>query len=81
MAVLVLGVGGTGLALLLYNYALQNTQATIVAALQYPEPLIAAGFAWLLLRESLLLGMALGGGLILIGVWLVERSGSSDVSS
>ena len=71
-ALLVLGVGSTGLAHLLYNYALQSAQTVLVAALQYAEPFITVVLAFFLLGEHFTLAMAAGGGLIIVGVWMVE---------
>ena len=73
-AVLVLGVGSTGLASIMYNYALKHLSGTLAAALQYPEPLLVAVLAGVLLSESFTPAMAVGGLLILFGVWRVERA-------
>ena len=40
-AVLVLGVGSTGVASTLYNYALKNMSGPLATVLLYPEPLAA----------------------------------------
>ena len=72
-AIILLGVGSTGLAHLLYNYALQNSPAVLVAALQYAEPLIASGLAVIVLGEHFTLSIAIGGGLIVMGVCLVVK--------
>ena len=72
-AVLVLGVGSTGGASILYNYALKNMSGTLAAILLYPEPLLTAAIAGVLLREDFTPAMAAGGSLILFGVWQVER--------
>ena len=73
-AVLVLGVGSTGIASIMYNYALKHLSGTLAAALQYPEPLLVAAVAGVLLRESFTAAIAVGGLLILFGVWRVERA-------
>jgi drug/metabolite transporter (DMT)-like permease len=73
-AVAVPGVGSTGLASIPYNYALKPLSGTLAAALQYPEPLLVAAAASVLLRESFTPAMAVGGLLILFGVWRVERT-------
>ena len=75
-AVLVLGVGSTGVASTLYNYALKHMSGTLAATLLYPEPLLTAALAALLLRESFTMSMAVGGILIIFGVWRLERSTS-----
>jgi drug/metabolite transporter (DMT)-like permease len=73
ISVIVLGVGSTGLASILYNYALKHVSGTVVASLQYPEPLITVAVASLLLQETLTLAMAIGGLLILCGIWSIQR--------
>ena len=76
ISVVILGVGSTGLASILYNYSLKHISGTLVASLQYPEPLITVAVASLLLHETFTLPMSIGGLLILFGVWRVQ---SSDV--
>ncbi len=66
----ILGVASTGFA-----YALSGSKATIVAALQYLEPLITLVIAIVLLGEVVTTMSLLGGGLILFGVAWVERAG------
>ena len=74
VAVLVLGVCSTGMASMLYNYSLKHISGTLAAALLYPEPLITAVLAGVLLRESFTPEMVAGGILIIFGVWRVERA-------
>ena len=76
ISVVVLGVGSTGMASILYNYSLKHISGTLVASLQYPEPLITVAVASLLLQETFTLPMSIGGLLILFGVWRVQ---SADV--
>jgi drug/metabolite transporter (DMT)-like permease len=73
-AVVMLGVASTGLAYGLYFYALSGAEAALVAALQYLEPLVTMALAGALLGERLTVGVFVGGGLILCGVWLVDRA-------
>ena len=72
----VLGVGSTGIASIMYNYALKHMSGTLAATLLYPEPLLTAALAALFLRESFTMSMAVGGILIIFGVWRLERSTS-----
>ncbi len=74
ISVIVLGVGSTGLASLLYNYSLKHVSGTVVASFQYPEPLITVAVASLLLQETVTLAMAIGGLLILLGAWRIQRT-------
>jgi len=76
ISIVILGVGSTGLASILYNYSLKHISGTLVASLQYPEPLITVAVASLLLHETFTLPMSIGGLLILFGVWRVQ---SADV--
>ncbi len=75
LALIFLGVASTGFAYALYFFALSGSQATIIAALQYLEPLITLVIAIVLLGEIVTTMSLLGGGLILFGVAWVERSG------
>ena len=74
LMVVLLGVASTGLAYGLYFYALSSAEAALAAALQYLEPLVTMALAAVLLGERLTSGMLLGGGLILAGVWIVDRT-------
>ncbi len=57
-----------------FFFALSGSKATIVAALQYLEPLITLVIAIVLLGEVVTTMSVLGGGLILFGVAWVERA-------
>ncbi len=74
ITVTLLGVASTGLAYGLYFYALSTAEAALAAALQYLEPLVTMVFAAWLLQERWTPAMLAGGGLILVGVWIVDRS-------
>ena len=72
---ILLGVTSTGFAYALYFFALSRSQTTIIAALQYLEVLITLLITVVLLGEIATTMSLLGGGLILLGVAWVERSG------
>jgi drug/metabolite transporter (DMT)-like permease len=74
--VVLLGVASTGLAYGLYFYALSSAEAALAAALQYLEPLVTMALAGMMLGERMTVGVLFGGGLILGGVWLVDRAGT-----
>jgi drug/metabolite transporter (DMT)-like permease len=76
ITVILLGVASTGLAYGLYFYALNTAEAALAAALQYLEPLITMVFAAWLLQEPWTVAMLVGGALILVGVWIVDRAGT-----
>jgi len=69
-----LGVGCSGLGLMLYYAALEHLEASQAAAFIYVEPLIAQALAVVALGEPLTVGVVAGGAAILTGVFLVSRS-------
>jgi drug/metabolite transporter (DMT)-like permease len=74
-----LGLGCSGIGLLLYYAALAHLGAAQVAAFIYLEPLIAQGLAVALMAEPLTAAVLAGGAAILIGVYLVSRSRAEAV--
>jgi drug/metabolite transporter (DMT)-like permease len=69
-----LGIFCSGLAYIAWYDALQALPAAQAGAFLYLEPPIAVLVAALLLGESITWAALLGGGTILFGVWLVNRS-------
>ncbi|MEK7311030.1 MAG: DMT family transporter [Chloroflexota bacterium] len=76
LAVGFLGVFCTGLAYIFYYDALQIIPASRVGVFIYIEPLVTVVLAAIILPEPLNLPTLLGGGIILLGVWLVNRPAS-----
>jgi drug/metabolite transporter (DMT)-like permease len=72
--VVFLGVACSGLAYIFWYDGLQAIPAAQVGAFLYLEPLVAMFVAALVLGEAILLASLLGGVMILLGVWLVNRS-------
>lgn len=70
---LFLGLLCSGVAYAFWYDALDAAGAGQVASFLYLEPLVTLVVAMLLLNEKPVLGTLLGGGLILTGVWLVNR--------
>ena len=68
-----LGVICSGFAYIFYYDALQVIPATQAGVFLYLEPLVTLVVAAILLGEPLLLASLLGGAIILVGVWLVNR--------
>jgi drug/metabolite transporter (DMT)-like permease len=68
-----LGLACSGLAYIFWYDGLQAMQSFRVGAFLYLEPLVAVIVAALVLGESILMVSLLGGGTILLGVWLVNR--------
>ncbi len=68
-----LGIFCSGLAYIFWYDGLQALPASQVGAFLYFEPLVTVIVAAVVLSEPLLAATLLGGGLILWGVWLVNR--------
>jgi len=64
---------GTVVSYLIFVFALAELTAVRVAAFAYLQPIVAIGLGVWLLREKLTAGVALGGVLILCGVYVAER--------
>jgi drug/metabolite transporter (DMT)-like permease len=73
MGVGFLGVFCSGLAYIFWYDALQTLPVAQAGAFVYLEPFITVVVAALILGEPLLLASLLGGGAILLGVWMVTR--------
>jgi drug/metabolite transporter (DMT)-like permease len=71
--VLFLGVACSGLAYIFWYDGLQAIPTSQVGAFLYLEPLVAVVVAAIVLNEPVLLASLVGGGTILLGVWLVNR--------
>jgi drug/metabolite transporter (DMT)-like permease len=72
-AVLFLSWGCSALAYVLWYTALQRQEMSRISVLQYLQPLVATLLGILLLDESIVWATAVGGGMILGGVALVNR--------
>ncbi len=62
------------LCYMIFSYALGVLAASRVSSFSYAQPLIASLAAWWLLGEPVTLAVALGGGMVLAGVWLTSRN-------
>jgi drug/metabolite transporter (DMT)-like permease len=78
LAVAFLGVACSGLAYIAWFDALERLPASQVGALLYLEPLVAMLVAAAALGEPVGPVMLLGGAVILVGVWLVNRPARPD---
>ena len=72
-ALLFLGVVCSGVAYVFWFDALERLPASRVGAFLYLEPLFTVAVAAWLLGETIRLGTMLGGAIILLGIWLVNR--------
>jgi len=70
--VLFLGIFCSGLAYIFWYDALQKLEAARVGVFLYVEPIVAVIVAAFILNEPVLPLVLLGGGAILLGVWLVN---------
>lgn len=73
-----LGVACSGLAYIAWYDALQHLAASSAGALLYLEPLVAMVVAAVVLAEPIGAATAIGGALILLGVWCVDRDARLD---
>lgn len=74
LAMAFLGVVVSGLAYIAWYDALKLIPAAQIGAFLYLEPVVTMVLAAGMLGEPLLLASVVGGGLILLGVWMVNRS-------
>jgi drug/metabolite transporter (DMT)-like permease len=72
-----LGVFCSGLAYIAWYDALQALPAAQLGAFLYLEPPVAVIVAAIILTESVTWAALIGGGVILLGVWLVNRNHTS----
>ena len=77
IAILFLGVLCSGVAYIFWYDALKILPVAQTGAFLYLEPVITVIVAALVIQESILLVTLIGGIIILIGVWLVNRPTSS----
>jgi len=73
LALLFLGIFCSGLAYIAWYDALQALSAAQTGAFLYIEPLVAVVFAFFILGEAVTVVSLIGGGVILLGVWLVNQ--------
>jgi drug/metabolite transporter (DMT)-like permease len=73
LAVIFLGVFCSGLAYIAWYDALQALPSAQTGAFLYIEPLVAVVVAFFVLSEPVTVVSLIGGGIILFGVWLVNR--------
>jgi drug/metabolite transporter (DMT)-like permease len=80
LSILFLGVVCSGLAYIFWYDGLQAIPASQVGVFLYLEPVITTLLAAFLLAEPLLWSSLVGGGIILLGVWLVNRRSRSSLT-
>ena len=80
-SVLFLGLACSGLAYVFWYDALQETGASQVASFLYLEPLVTVVVAATWIGERVTWATLIGGGVILLGVWLVNRPAAASERS
>jgi drug/metabolite transporter (DMT)-like permease len=78
-AILLLGIFGSGLAYIAWYDALKVLPASQLGAFLYIEPLVTLVVAAALLAEPITLASLIGGGIILLGVYLVNHPEKSEI--
>jgi drug/metabolite transporter (DMT)-like permease len=73
LALLFLGFICSGVAYVFWYDALEHVPASRVGAFLYLEPLVTVAAAAALLGEPILAGTMIGGAIIMLGIWLVNR--------
>ena len=63
-----------------FNWALRYVSAAVVSLSLLTEPILTAAWAWLLLNEPPTATVVVGGGIVLVGVWVATRPSASTVS-
>jgi drug/metabolite transporter (DMT)-like permease len=74
LAMIYLGIFTTGLAYIAWFDALSQLPAAQTGAFLFVEPLTSMVVAAIILNEKITLGSVLGGAVILIGIWMVNRN-------
>ena len=80
VSIVFLGIFCSGLAYIFWYDALKALPVAQTGAFLYLEPVVTVIVAALILSERLFLSTLLGGGLILLGVWLVNRKKAGQES-
>jgi drug/metabolite transporter (DMT)-like permease len=72
-ALLALGLGGTGIAYIVYLWLIEHTGTVRASLVTYIVPIVALFLGWLVLDETIGLNVILGAALIIVGVATVAR--------
>jgi drug/metabolite transporter (DMT)-like permease len=73
LSIAFLGIFCSSVAYIFYNDGMKALPTSQVGIFLYLEPLVATIVAAIILSEKIFLASLVGGGLILIGVWIVNR--------
>ena len=72
--ILYASVGASGVALTIWTFLLREEEATVLSSSSFIIPMAALFFGWLLLGESVEPRSLLGAALIMVGVYLVNKT-------
>lgn len=75
VSILFLGLFCSGIGYVIWAYSLRDLESAKVGAFLYFEPIVTVFAAWVLLSESITFLMILSGGIITLGVVLVNKEG------
>lgn len=78
-SVIYLATIGSALAFTMYMFTLQHLSATVSSLYTYINPIVALLLGWALLGEQLTIWIAIGMGVTIIGVWLVNSGAKARV--
>jgi len=70
-------VMGTLVPYLLVTSAIKNIDASTASIIGMLEPILAGGFAWILLKETFNLIQLIGGAIVLVGIYLADRAATN----
>ena len=73
LLILYLGFISSGLTYLLWNYALKRIEASKASVFLFLIPVVAILLGKILLAEKITFSIVAGAGLVLSGIYLVER--------
>jgi drug/metabolite transporter (DMT)-like permease len=73
VGVLFLGIVSTGVAMLLWNAAFAQIDASVASLTFFAQPLVGTFLAWLFLGEQITPLFLVGGSLIAVGLVLASR--------
>ena len=68
---------GTLVPYLLVTSAIKNIDASTASIIGMLEPILAGGFAWILLKETFNLIQLIGGAIVLVGIYLADRAATN----
>jgi drug/metabolite transporter (DMT)-like permease len=70
-------VMGTLVPYLLVTSAIKNINASTASIIGMLEPILAGGFAWVLLKETFNLIQPIGAAIVLVGIYLADKAASN----